>query len=86
MTWDITIRGFKTVLHDDTLSMEQKGVSIASMIRRSSWHVADMNSDDYSEDLDMALEMIEHPDDVDDFDEGLDWIYDMADTDRVWLG
>lgn len=77
--WDETIQ-IKKYLNNDDLSFGQIRDRVAQALRASRWVTKG------DETLRMAVENLEEATDEDDFNAALDEVYDLADTDRVWLG
>jgi hypothetical protein len=76
-TWAKTIN-LKHVFHNEEMTFTERRDAIVRAIRGSGW--PDANFD--VADLLFALARTEN---VESFDEVWQWIYDEADTERVWL-
>jgi hypothetical protein len=81
--WDYIVK-IGDVLHDDTLSFEQKRDEVARRILASG---AVREDTDRSVDLRALAEELQDAADVDEYDWIMDDIYDLADTGKfLWVG
>jgi hypothetical protein len=66
-------------LTNDALPFKERRDTIVARIKASRWFANDDG------DLAIQLEDLANAEDKDDFDEAWESIYDLADSDRVWL-
>jgi hypothetical protein len=66
-------------LNNDALPFTERRDTIVARIKASRWFANDDG------DLGILLEDLANAEDEDDFDEAWESIYDLADSDRVWL-
>lgn len=77
-TWLITI-DLKDVFHNDDMSFVEKRDEIVSRIRNSPW----FQESDVT--LGSVIADLAETENVEDFDFVWNYVYDIADADRVWL-
>jgi hypothetical protein len=75
--WDRTIN-FAEVFHNEEMSFEERRDVIVRILNASKWSAI-------NEEIDNLIYEIANSQDVDEFDQYWDWLYDEADTDRVWI-
>ena len=80
-SWKIEIKGFGSIIEDESASYASKVEKLAALLRGSAWYAADGGEDGELERLIEDLEMC----DSDSGDYSLGLIYDLADEQRVWL-
>lgn len=79
--WDRKIR-LADVFRNEAMTFEERRDAIVARLRASMWF---KGYDEYDELPQLVEELSEVPD-ADAFDCVWDCIYDVADTDRVWIG
>lgn len=77
--WDVTLY-LGDVFHNEDLTFEEKRDEIVQRIQNSGWLEA-TDSDTFAE----LVEELGDTDDVEEFDQVWDLIYDQANLDRVWI-
>ena len=78
--WESKLR-LADVFHNDDMTFEQRRDAIAARIRATRW----FKSYDEYDDLPMFVEELAGTEDNASFNAVWDEIYDIADTDRVWI-
>jgi len=71
----------RNILHNDSLTVEQKRDKIVAALRKSRW-LEDENRTSYVDDL---IDELSDTTTVEEFDCVWDEIYNAADRDRVWI-
>lgn len=79
MKWRIEIRGWGKVIQDDSLEWDAKRDKLVGILKASAWYK------DEDDDLGMAIMDLEDSPTIEDADEAIWSIYNLADDDRVWL-
>lgn len=79
--WDKRI-DVSAVFHDDDLSFTERRDAIVERIRKSGW-LADR--DEFDDLVELVNDHLAYAEDVKEFDELWDALYDHADVDRVWI-
>ena len=77
--WRIEIHGWGKVIGDDDLEWDVKRDKLVGLLKASSWYK------DEDDDLGMAVMDLEDSPTIEDADEAIWQIYNLADDDRVWL-
>lgn len=79
MRWRIEIRGWGKVIGDDDLDWDAKRDKLVGILKASSWYK------DEDDELGMAVMDLEDSPTIEDADEAIWQIYNLADDNRVWL-
>ena len=77
--WRIEIHGWGKVIGDDDLEWDVKRDKLVGLLKASSWYK------DEDDDLGMAVMDLEDSPTIEDADEAIWQIYNLADDDPVWL-
>lgn len=77
--WRIEIHGWGKVIGDDDLDWDVKRDKLVGLLKASSWYK------DEDDDLGMAVMDLEDSPTIEDADEAIWQIYNLADDNRVWL-
>lgn len=77
--WRIEILGWGSTIEDESLDWKAKRDKLVEILKASAWYK------DEDDDLGMAIMDLEDSPTIEDADEAIWEIYNLADHDRVWL-
>ena len=80
--WAGTVEGWGAIIQDDSLEWEEKRDKLSSLLRESEWF-KDAGGED--SDLDMAIMDLEDSPTIEDADNAIWSIYNLANSEMIWL-
>lgn len=79
MKWRLVIQGWGKVIEDESLDWDAKRDKLVEILKASPWYKGE------DDELGMAIMDLEDSPSIDDADNAIWQIYNLADSDKVWL-